>query len=83
MIDCSRNGVLTVETTKTLLRYFALLGINMCQLYTEDTYEIPGEPWFGYFRGPYTFDELKAIDDYADALYVFSSCPGFVYFYFS
>lgn len=35
------------------------------QLYTEDTYEIEGEPFFGYLRGPYTHQELNEIDQYA------------------
>lgn len=65
MIDCSRNGVLNVRSTKYLLRILALLGYNMLQLYTEDTYEIEGEPFFGYMRGGYSQAELKAIDDYA------------------
>jgi hypothetical protein len=32
--------------------------------------QIKGEPFFGYFRGPYTALELKEIDDYAHALFV-------------
>jgi hypothetical protein len=86
------------------------MGLNLLQLYTEDTYQvlsllafflfkkkiivthlilfffchpfvysltpstaddqIKGEPFFGYFRGPYTQQELKEIDDYAYALFV-------------
>uniref|UniRef100_V5GUL9 beta-N-acetylhexosaminidase n=2 Tax=Kalmanozyma brasiliensis (strain GHG001) TaxID=1365824 RepID=V5GUL9_KALBG len=65
MIDCSRNGVLNVRSTKYLLRTLALLGYNMLQLYTEDTYEIDGEPFFGYMRGGYSASELTEIDDYA------------------
>ncbi|KAE8264166.1 hypothetical protein A4X09_0g7041 [Tilletia walkeri] len=65
MIDCSRNGVLNVASTKFLLRILALLGYNMLQLYTEDTYKIPNEPFFGYLRGGYTFQDTKDIDDYA------------------
>ncbi|SPO27718.1 uncharacterized protein UTRI_04246_B [Ustilago trichophora] len=65
MIDCSRNGVLNVRSTKYLLRTLALLGYNMLQLYTEDTYEIDGEPFFGYMRGGYSHSELKHIDHYA------------------
>ncbi|KAK0529924.1 hypothetical protein OC834_003490 [Tilletia horrida] len=65
MIDCSRNGVLNVPSTKFLLRVLALLGYNMLQLYTEDTYKIPNEPFFGYLRGGYTFQDTKDIDDYA------------------
>ena len=54
MIDCSRNGVLLVSAVQDLLRHCALMGCNMLQLYTEDTYKIPHEPFFGYFRGGYT-----------------------------
>ncbi|KAJ1989689.1 hypothetical protein H4R33_001983 [Dimargaris cristalligena] len=65
MIDCSRNGVLIVDRVHELLRYCSLLGINMVQLYTEDTYKVPDEPFFGYLRGPYTYHELSDIDNYA------------------
>ncbi|ORE04390.1 glycoside hydrolase [Rhizopus microsporus var. microsporus] len=37
----------------------------MLQLYTEDTYEVDGEPLFGYLRGRYTMRELSLVDDYA------------------
>ncbi len=65
MVDVSRNGVLRVEAVKKMIRHFALMGLNQLMLYTEDTYEIPGEPLFGYFRGGYSQKELAAIDDYA------------------
>ncbi len=65
MIDCSRNGVLNVRSAKYLIRSLALLGYNMLQLYTEDTYEVEGEPFFGYMRGGYSQAELREIDDYA------------------
>ncbi|AHF92246.1 glycoside hydrolase [Opitutaceae bacterium TAV5] len=65
MLDVSRNGVLRPESVRKFIRHLALMGIRQLMLYTEDTYEIPGEPLFGYFRGRYTRDELRAIDDYA------------------
>ncbi|MBN2301464.1 MAG: beta-N-acetylhexosaminidase, partial [Lentisphaerae bacterium] len=68
MLDCSRNAVMTVEHLKLWLNRLFLLGYNMVMLYTEDTYAIPGEPWFGYQRGAYTKQEIKAIDDYASIL---------------
>ncbi len=68
MLDASRNGVMTVEHFKKWLRQLALLGYNMAMLYTEDTYKLPGEPYFGYMRGAYTFEELREIDDYAAVL---------------
>lgn len=66
MLDCSRNGVLTPEAVKRMIRHLALMGYRAVQLYTEDTYEIEGEPYFGYQRGRYTREELREIDRYAD-----------------
>ncbi|KAF9131267.1 hypothetical protein BGW39_002050 [Mortierella sp. 14UC] len=68
MIDCSRGGVLKQSSVFSLMRNCALMGINMMQLYTEDTYEMEGETFFGYLRGGYTRQELINMDDYADAL---------------
>lgn len=68
MIDCSRNAVPTVDTIKSILRKMALMGLNLGMLYTEDTYEIKSRPYFGYMRGRYTQEELKELDNYADAL---------------
>ena len=65
MLDSSRNAVRTVETVKTFIDNLALMGYNQLQLYTEDTYEIEGEPYFGYQRGRYTREEIKEIDEYA------------------
>ena len=62
MLDCSRNAVMTVEHVKLWMQRLALLGYNTVMLYTEDTYELPDEPYFGYQRGPYTASELKEID---------------------
>ncbi len=68
MLDCSRNAVMTVEHLKKWLSALAMLGYNMVMLYTEDTYELPDEPYFGYLRGRYTTEELKELDDYAASL---------------
>ena len=68
MLDCSRNAVMKVSHFRKWLRRLALLGYNMAMLYTEDTYELPGEPYFGYLRGAYTAAELKEIDEYAWSL---------------
>ncbi len=62
MLDCSRNAVIKVDHMKTWLRRLALLGYNMAMLYTEDTYELADEPYFGYQRGRYTTDELRELD---------------------
>lgn len=66
MVDVSRNAVLTVKSIKEMLRKMALMGLNMFMLYTEDTFQVEGEPYFGYMRGRYTCQELKDCDDYAD-----------------
>ena len=34
-------------------------------LYTEDTLEVENEPYFGYFRGAYTREEIHEIDVFA------------------
>jgi len=68
MIDCSRNGVMKIDHLKYWLRRMALMGFNGLTLYTEDTYEVPGEPYFGYLRGRYTTAELRELDRYASAL---------------
>ncbi|KAJ2778231.1 hypothetical protein GGI15_004076 [Coemansia interrupta] len=68
MLDCSRNGVMTVAAVHALERSMALMGYTMLQLYTEDTYKVAGEPFFGYLRGGYTAAELRSIDDYGFAL---------------
>jgi len=68
MVDVSRNGVVRPDAAKALMRRCALMGMNMLILYAEDTYEVPGEPFFGYLRGGYTQDEMRELDAYADAL---------------
>jgi hypothetical protein len=68
MLDCSRNAVMTAGHFQKWLRRLALLGYNMAMLYTEDTYELPGEDYFGYRRGRYSAAELRAIDRYAARL---------------
>lgn len=67
MLDCSRNAVMSVEGLKEFILVLEKLGYNCLQLYTEDTYELNGEPLFGYLRGRYTKTELKEIDGYARA----------------
>ena len=68
MIDVSRNGVVNLDAAKAFLRRLALMGFNMCLLYSEDTYEVPGEPFFGYLRGRYSQQELRDLDNYAHDL---------------
>ena len=68
MLDCSRNRVYTVEFIKRFLLKTALSGFNLLMLYTEDVYELPGEPAFGYMRGRYTPEEIREIGRYAERL---------------
>lgn len=67
MLDCSRNAVMTVDSIKKWIDISSDLGYNMLMLYTEDTYEIKNQPYFGYGRGRYSADELKELDGYAKA----------------
>ncbi len=64
MFDCSRNAVLTVNVVKQLVDICADLGYKSFLLYTEDTYEVLDNPYFGYGRGRYSCEELKEIDRY-------------------
>ena len=68
MLDMSRNAVMTVEQIKRFAKTVKALGYNMIQLYTEDTYEVAGEPYFGYLRGRYTQEELKEVVSYCESL---------------
>ncbi len=68
MIDCSRNAVMSVESLKKFMSILKKMGYNQVQLYMEDTYEVENEPLFGHFRGRYSADELRELDDYAYGL---------------
>ena len=68
MLDCSRNGVMKPEQVKRFAKLISDMGYNMLQLYTEDTYEIDGEPFFGHMRGRYSQAELKDIDTYCSSI---------------
>lgn len=65
MADCSRNAVMNVAQIKRMIHWMALMGYDRLMLYTEDTFELEDYPFFGYFRGRYTKEELTAIDAYA------------------
>ena len=68
MLDCSRDAVMKPEKVKEFAKMISAMGYNMLQLYTEDTYEIDGEPFFGYMRGRYTQEELRDIDAYCASI---------------
>jgi len=61
MLDMSRNSVMNVPALKNYICQLSQMGYNTLLLYTEDTYEIPGEPYFGHFRGRYSLAEMKEI----------------------
>ena len=65
MLDMSRNAVMNVKAVKEMLCRMALLGMNSCQLYIEDTYEVEKHPYFGHMRGRYSKEELRELDAYA------------------
>lgn len=58
----------SLDTTKTIFRKMALMGMNAVLFYIEDTYELPGRPYFGYMRGSFTHEQLKELDSYAQNL---------------
>ena len=64
LLDCSRNAVPTVDYLKEWVRRMALFGFNLLMLYTEDTYQLEGEPFFGYQRGGYSKEEIRELDRY-------------------
>ena len=68
MLDVSRGAVLKPDAVCSLLRKMALMGYNTLMLYTEDTFEVPEIPAFGYLRGRYSQQQLRELDDYAFAL---------------
>ena len=68
MIDMSRNAVMSMDALKRYLPLLKKMGYNCVMLYTEDTYEVDGEPYFGYMRSRYTKEEMKEIDAFAASL---------------
>lgn len=69
MFDGSQaNSILNVKSAKRMMLYLASMGYNMMMLYTEDCYEIEGEPHFGNMRPRYTKADFAELDDYAYSL---------------
>ncbi len=68
MLDMSRNAVMRPDHLRRWMRRLCLFGFNRLMLYTEDTYRLPGEPYFGYLRGGYSEEELRAADAWGAAL---------------
>ncbi len=68
MLDTSRNAIMRAEKVKVFLSHLALMGVNTFMLYTETTFTIPAEPYFGYLSGRYSPKEIREIDSYAFSL---------------
>lgn len=68
MLDCSRNAVMKTEEVKKFASVLAGMGYDTLMLYTEDTYEVEGEPYFGYMRGGYSKEEIREMDAYVKTL---------------
>lgn len=65
MVDCSRGAVPAFTSFCELIRILSRMGYTVVQLYMEDTFALEGHPYFGYRRGGYSKEELKAMDSYA------------------
>jgi hexosaminidase len=65
MLDCSRNGVMSLPRVKDFIEKMAFYGLDTLLLYTEDTFTVPEYPYFGYQRGRYSKEEIQTIDAYA------------------
>jgi hexosaminidase len=65
MLDCSRNAVLLPDKVEELIVDLAFLGYDRLELYTEDTYQVDGEDYFGHFRGAYTREEIQHLDRFS------------------
>lgn len=65
MLDMSRNGVMLPHKVEEYIDILSKMGYNSLMLYTEDTYEVENEPYFGYLRGRYTLNEVQRLDAYA------------------
>ncbi len=68
MLDFSRNGVMTLPSLKNFLTTIKKMGYNTLFLYMEDTYEVEGEPYFGYMRSRYSIEEMKEIDEFCTSI---------------
>ena len=64
MLDCSRNAAATPEKLRSMILNLAKMGMNQLLLYMEDSYEVPGYPYFGAYRGRYSQAELRGLDQF-------------------
>ena len=68
MIDVSRGRVLTVDYLKGRFERMRKMGYNAVMLYAEDVFKLEDEPKWGYLRGGYTKDDVRALKRHADGL---------------
>ena len=68
MLDFSRNGVMTLPALKNFLTTIRKMGYDTVFLYMEDTYEVEGEPYFGYMRSKYSIAEMREIDEFCSSI---------------
>ena len=69
MYDGSQaSSLLLVKSCKRFLLMLAAMGLNTFMLYTENTFDLPDEPYWGYMRPRYTKADFKEIDDFAYSL---------------
>ena len=69
MYDGSQaSSLLTVGSCKRFLLTLAAMGLDTFLLYTENTFDLPDEPYWGYMRPRYTEADLREIDDFAYSL---------------
>ena len=66
--DLSRNAVMTSDALTRMFCRLALMGYQEVYLYTEDTYDLPDYPFFGYMRGKYSPEEIRFLDEKACSL---------------
>lgn len=66
MVDCSRNAVPNMKSAKYFIDCLEKMGYNTLMYYTEDTYEVQNEPYFGYLRGRFSAEELRTLCAYAE-----------------
>lgn len=66
MFDVSQSSAVPdVPSVKVLINLMAVMGLNMLMLYCEDSYVLPGEPYFGTMRGKYSQEDFREVDRYA------------------
>ncbi|MBR2634346.1 MAG: beta-N-acetylhexosaminidase [Clostridia bacterium] len=68
MLDMSRNAVMDLPALKEFAREIADMGYNTLLLYTEDTYCLPEEPYFGHGRGRYSQEDVREIVAFCEGL---------------